>query len=51
MTNTTISSIRTCVVDDEPLAIETIVELLEKDDDIEVVGTAENGRLSPSTHC
>ncbi len=38
------TKLRVCVIDDEPLALETVVELLRDDDDIEVVGTARSGR-------
>ena len=36
--------IRTMIVDDEPLAIQELQRLVEKDHDFEVVMTAENGR-------
>ncbi len=37
------ATIRTLIVDDEPLAREGIRGLLEKDPDIEIVGEAANG--------
>lgn len=35
--------IRTMIVDDEPLARQRIEDLLLREDDIEIVGTADNG--------
>ncbi|MDX1532560.1 MAG: response regulator, partial [Rhodothermales bacterium] len=38
------NTLRVLVVDDEPLARQRLLDLLEAEDDVEVVGTAESGR-------